>query len=137
MPWQFIQDAGEMLKDGGLADGDCYSGHGIGFNNPEAEEVHDVGPIPAGEWTIKELIEHHGTHGPYVLRLEPKPGTNTFGRSGFLMHGKPKAPADIKSGSHGCICGSYATRMRIWLSADRDLEVLATRQSLDTKEHIQ
>jgi len=49
------------------------------------------GPIPVGNWKIYSL----GTHHPQTCRvhanwapLMPMPGTKTFGRWGFYIHGK-------------------------------------------------
>jgi hypothetical protein len=43
-----------------------------------------------GGGTIEGPPINTAKHGPYVLRLEPASGTDTFGRSGFLMHGDSK-----------------------------------------------
>ena len=120
--WTYAQKTGELQQDGKpVATG--YSGAGPGKNNPEAQAVPNVGPIPQGDWTITGPPQHSTEHGPYVLRLNPEPETKTFGRSGFLMHGdSKKSPGKA---SHGCIIMPRAVREQVWESGDRDLEVIA------------
>lgn len=120
--WTYAQKTGELQQDGAhVASG--YSGAGAGKNNPEMESVHDVGPIPRGNWTIVGPPVNTPDHGPYVLRLQPDAGTDTFGRTGFLMHGDSKeSPGCV---SHGCVIMPRAVREQVWTSGDRDLEVVA------------
>jgi hypothetical protein len=122
--WQFEQLTGKLSKDGILVSPDCYSGRWPdGYNNPAMEAVPDVGPIPCGLWTIGAPYED-GKLGRYVMDLTPAKGTVTYGRSLFRMHGKPLPPADIRSGSEGCICADYVTRQRVYQSADTQLTVV-------------
>jgi|ERR1700728_347366 len=120
--WTFTQTSGELQQDGEqVATG--YSGAGVGKNNPAMEAVHNVGPIPHGDWTIVGPPVNTRDHGPYVLALRPTSGTETFGRSGFLMHGDSiESPG---CASHGCVIMPRAIRERVWTSGDRDLEVIA------------
>jgi hypothetical protein len=120
--WTFAQRTGELRQDGQhVATG--YSGASEGKNNPDMQSVHNVGPIPQGDWTITGPPENTSEHGPYVLRLTPKDETETFGRSGFLMHGDAKnAPG---SASQGCVIMPRTVREQVWDSGDRDLQVLA------------
>jgi hypothetical protein len=120
--WSYAQKTGELQQDGKpVATG--YSGAGAGKNNPDMERVHNVGPIPQGEWTIAGPPIDTTTHGPYVLTLKPEPDTQTFGRSGFLMHGDSKdAPG---CASQGCVIMPRPVREQVWKSGDRDLEVVA------------
>jgi hypothetical protein len=87
------------------------------------ESVHDVGPIPRGNWTIVGPPVNTAEHGPYVLMLQPDADTDTFGRSGFLMHGDSKESPG--SASHGCVIMPRAVREQVWKSGDRDFEVVA------------
>ena len=49
--WTYIQETGELQQDGKpVATG--YSGAGSGKNNPDLQDVHNIGPIPQGDWTI-------------------------------------------------------------------------------------
>jgi len=119
--WTYIQETGELQQDGRpVATG--YSGAGAGKNNPDLQDVHDVGPIPKGEWTICGPPISTGEHGPYVLRLHPAQETETFGRSGFLMHGDSKAAPG--TASQGCVILPRSVREEVWKSGDRDLKVV-------------
>lgn len=118
--WIYRQSTGELLRDGKfVAQG--YSGHGSGKNNPAAESIKDVGPIPTGAWEVAGLTVERTSHGPYVLQLLPCNGTKTFGRAGFLMHGDNiKAPGEA---SLGCIIMPRWARVKVWESGDRSLTV--------------
>jgi len=119
--WTYIQETGELQQDGKpVANG--YSGSGPGKNNPDLQIVHNVGPIPQGDWTISGPPISTAEHGPYVLRLNPAPETDTFGRSGFLIHGDSKmAPG---TASQGCVILPRSVREEVWQSGDRDLTVV-------------
>jgi hypothetical protein len=119
--WTYAQKTGKLLQDGRLV-GTGYSGFDNGKNNPAMQAVHDVGPIPQGEWTIVGPPMNTPSHGPFVLTLEPADGTNTFGRSGFLMHGDSiQSPG---CASHGCIIMAHTVRDQVWNSGDTDLQVV-------------
>lgn len=119
--WTYSQKSGDLRRDGQpVATG--YSGTGVGKNNPAMENVPDVGPIPQGDWTITGPPLNTPDHGPYVLRLSPASETETFGRSGFLMHGDSKEHPGCAS--HGCVILPRTVREQIWNSGDRDLEVV-------------
>jgi hypothetical protein len=131
--WTYAQKTGDLLQDGNaVATG--YSGFDNGKNNPDMQAVHDVGPIPQGDWTIVGPPVNTAAHGPYVLTLTPAQATNTFGRSGFLMHGDAvNAPG---TASRGCIIMPRTAREQVWNSGDTDLEVvpeLATQDLSDQK----
>lgn len=129
--WSYAQKTGELLLDGEpVADG--YSGCDDGKDNPDMQAVHDVGPIPQGDWTIEGPPIDTPDHGPYVLRLEPAPGTNTFGRSGFLMHGDSKEHPGCAS--KGCVIMPRPIRERVWNSQDTDLEVVAEFETQDLQQ---
>lgn len=120
--WTYAQKSGELQQDGKpVATG--YSGAGTGKNNPEIQNVPNVGPIPQGDWTIAGPPVDTADHGPYVLRLNPADGTETFGRNGFLMHGDSKEHPGCAS--HGCIILPRTVREQVWNSGDRELEVRA------------
>lgn len=125
MPWHYQQSNGWLDKDGILVSKKCYSGLGEGLNNPAKEAVPDVGPIPQGEWTISGPPFDDPAHGPYVLRLYPKVGMQTFNRSGFLIHGDEVAHAGEHLASHGCIIADRVTRERIYQSGDTQLFVVS------------
>ncbi len=120
--WTYAQTTGELQQDGKhVATG--YSGAGHGKNNPDMQEVHNLGPIPQGDWTIVGPPVNTADHGPYVLTLKPAADTPTFGRSGFLMHGDSKESPG--SASHGCVILPRSIREQVWKSGDHDLEVVA------------
>ena len=115
---------GELTSDKNGLIGKGYSGAaGIGKDNPLEESVPDVGPIPEGEYTIQGPPFDTPTHGPFVMRLIPKPTNTMYERSGFLMHGDSiRAPG---TASEGCIVMGFPIRESVWLSGDRDLTVIA------------
>lgn len=129
--WTYAQRTGELQQDGQhVAMG--YSGAGEGKNNPEMQSVRNIGPIPQGEWTITGPPVNTADHGPYVLRLNPKDETETFGRSGFLMHGDSKSAPG--TASHGCVIMPRTVREQVWDSRDRDLQVVAELPAAPAKE---
>lgn len=85
------------------------------------ENVENVGPIPKGIYDIG-APNHTTSHGPFVMALSPAAGTDTFGRSGFLIHGD--AIADPGTASHGCIILARDLRDRISASGDGQIEVV-------------
>jgi hypothetical protein len=89
----------------------------------QSENVPNIGPIPRGDWTVAGPPVDSKDHGPYVLKLNPAPSTETHGRSGFLMHSDSKEHPG--SASHGCVILPRAVREAVWQSGDRDLEVVA------------
>jgi len=118
--WVWDQSAGTMSKDGEVV-GTGYAGNGYGKNNPDAQGVVNVGPLPQGRWTIGPPRNSKKT-GPYTLPLTPALATKTKGRSGFLIHGdSARSPGKA---SHGCIVIARALREKIWESGDRVLEVV-------------
>jgi hypothetical protein len=130
--WTYAQKTGDLMHGGEKID-TGYSGCDPGKNNPDMQAVPDVGPIPQGDWIISGPPVNTAEHGPFVLTLTPADGTDTFGRSGFLIHGdKIGAPG---TASKGCIILARPTREQIWNSGDTDLEVVpefATQDLQDT-----
>jgi hypothetical protein len=101
--------------------GSGYSGSGAGKNDPALDFIPNVGPIPIGKWLLVGLEERGDLHPP-VIRLAPAPGTETFHRGGFLIHGDSIAhPGEA---SHGCIILPHEVREAIWNSGIRELEVI-------------
>lgn len=118
----YSQKTGELRREGVLV-GNCYSGHGLGKNNPNLQHLKDVGPIPCGDYTIEEPVDTV-THGPFVLRLTPDPKNKMFDRAGFLIHGD--SVISPGSASRGCLVTGRSNRENIWKSGDRWLRVVAT-----------
>lgn len=125
--WQYVQATGDLLLNGQwVARG--YSGRGEGKNSPNWQNVRSWGPIPCGAWTILGPPYDTDSHGPFVMRLEPATAdTETFGRSGFLIHGDAiGAPG---TASLGCVIMAREIRSAIWASGDRRLTVVASNSS--------
>lgn len=117
---QWDQSKGEWTYNGVIfAHG--YSGLNLGKNNPAMEAAKGIGPIPEGAWTIGDHYDS-GNTGPFTIMLTPKPGTNTFGRADFRIHGDSLAHPG--SASHGCIILPRAIREAIVASGDHDLTVV-------------
>lgn len=120
--WTYAQRTGDLKQDGKQVS-TGYSGANEGKNNPAMENVSNVGPIPRGDWTIAGPPTNSKDHGPYVLRLDPAASTETHGRGGFLMHGDSMEHPG--GASHGCIVLPRTAREEVWMSGDRELEVVA------------
>jgi Protein of unknown function (DUF2778) len=118
--WTYNQLTGALIHDGQLA-GFGYSGMGAGKNDPAMQAIHDIGPIPRGQWRIGPPYDS-ATHGPHVMALTPDSATETFGRSGFLIHAD--SVSHPGQASCGCIVLSNALRHQISASGDRFLEVI-------------
>lgn len=119
--WTFQQSSGRLFDKTYHPVGIGYSGHLEGLNNPDLQERQGIGPIPRG---VYKIGEPHDTdsHGPYVMRLEPLPENEMFGRSGFLIHGDSRtAPG---SASLGCIILNKVLRQQIWESGDHLIGVI-------------
>jgi len=117
--WTWDQSAGLLSRAGKSWRG--YSGGGRGRNNPALQAAIGIGPIPQGRWTITDRHDSPDT-GPCTLTLVADPGTPTFGRSAFRIHGDNIAHPG--TASHGCIILPRAVRDAIWRSGDRSLEVV-------------
>ena len=118
--WTYDQKSGQLSRDGAnIIRG--YSGAGEGKNRPEDQEIHNVGPIPRGKYTIN-APQDTVTHGPYVLPLTPSPENEMFGRDGFLIHGDSKV--DPGTASEGCVILPRNIRERIWASGDTEFTVV-------------
>jgi len=103
-----------------------YSGAGPGKNNPDSQQIEDVGPIPVGAYTISAKEDFPALHLVGAMRLANLPGTDLFGRSGFLIHGDSiDHPGQA---SHGCIILGRDDRMRVarWVAqGETSLTVVA------------
>lgn len=98
-----------------------YSGHGEGKNNPDMQDVHNVGPVPRNFYTIG-LAYTHPQKGPIVMRLTPDLGSEMYGRDGFLIHGDSiRAPG---TASEGCIILPKWARLAISSHSCKRLQVI-------------
>lgn len=120
MTWTYRQSTGDLAHNGAhVATG--YSGHGEGFDNPADDATPREGPCPRGRYSIGE--PHNSLKvGPFAMALTPLPGTDTHGRSAFLMHGDNRAANH--TASHGCLIFSHPTRLLVARSGDHILEVV-------------
>lgn len=118
--WAYKISPPAMSENGKLRREPVYSGFGGHKNDPAACNVPNVGPIPPGKYRIGKAYQHEHL-GPVVMNLDPLPGTDTFGRSLFRIHGDNKE----HNASHGCIIAPRSLREAINASQDRVLEVTA------------
>lgn len=124
--WGWDQSTGELLYPNGVMIAHGYSGGDCGrrpdgVNNPELEQVADVGPIPVGEYAVGAFFDDLGGKGPMVCRLTPVNGTETYGRSGFMIHGDNAAMN--QSASEGCVILPKVVREAIAASGEALLRV--------------
>lgn len=99
-----------------------WSGHGEAHNDPAYERQRGIGPIPAGDYAIGPR-EYRARLGPHVMSLTPINGTETFGRSGFFIHGD--SVGDVSwTASDGCVIAPRSTRDCIDAMVDRRLRVI-------------
>ena len=119
--WTYNSSNGTLSHDGEIVTTEGWSGHDDGRNDPSMEAHPNLGPIPRGTWEIGDAV-NTDTHGPVVMPLTPAPGTLTFGRGGFLIHGASILnPAES---SKGCIILPRPVRLEIAASTDKTLEVV-------------
>jgi len=125
--WTYVQKTGQLSHDGAYA-ATGYSGYDDpdtgqqGKNNPDLENVEDVGPIPVGSYSIGTPVDTV-THGPFVLPLAPDPANQMFGRVGFLMHGD--SVVEPGTASRGCIIMGRPVRNQVAASGDNSLQVIS------------
>ena len=125
--WTYQQSTGQLTDPNGVLQGTGYSGGDEGkepdaIDNPKYQDVQMVGPIPQGKWTIGTFFDQVPGKGPIVAHLTPVEGTETFGRSGFMIHGDNAAAN--RSSSEGCIILAHPLRQMIASSDDTQLLVV-------------
>lgn len=118
--FEYSQSSHTLTQNGQPITGgdECYSGTGDGRNNPDMQDVRNVGPVPQGKYRIGYAFDDDRL-GPDVMQLVPLPGTETFGRDGFLIHGNNKE----NDASHGCLIAPPDIRRKINGTQDRVLLV--------------
>jgi hypothetical protein len=122
MPWTYRQIDGLLLDPEGNLGGSGYSGAREGKNNPALQGIHNVGPIPRGDYVLGKP-QTTITHGPFVLPLLAMATNNMFGRYGFLIHGD--SVIEPGTASEGCIILPRDVRENIWNSPDHLLTVIS------------
>lgn len=95
----YHQSSGELFHLEALI-GRGYSGQPPHTNVTADEAMHNLGPIPRGDYLI-DAAANDSTMGPLTIRLVPFFDTAMFGRDGLYVHGERKAgPPGFAS--HGC-----------------------------------
>ena len=120
--WTYSQATGKVSRADGAWIITGYSGSGAGKNNPAAQQMRNIGPIPRGRYTIGKGYTHK-SKGPVCMRLTPDATNEMFGRRGFLIHGD--SIHEPGTASNGCIVVGRMARLEIATSGDRELEVVA------------
>lgn len=114
--WIYEQKNGRLRESDANGDkvaaADLYSGFGPGKNDPLAQHLPGVGPIPQGFYLLGSVEADEYKHGPVAIHLVPVAG-QTFGRSGFMVHGDSKEHPG--AASHGCIIAPRVLRERMAL----------------------
>jgi hypothetical protein len=119
MTWTYSQKTGTLTHDGQF-EGTGYSGTNYGKNNPDAQQIQGIGPVPQGSYTIGAAYDDEHL-GPCVMHLDPNEGTEEFGRSAFRIHGDNVN----HDASHGCVILGPSIRHLIADSGDTDFVVTA------------
>lgn len=123
MAWLYkIKEHTLLNAAGDVVSTDGWAGHGAGKNNPDMENVKNVGPLPEGWYTIGEPVESAHT-GPYTLPLTPDLTNKEFGRGDFKCHGAAFEHPEMSS--DGCMIQERNIRENIHNSGDNRLQVVA------------
>lgn len=109
-------------EDGSVLATGIWAGHEGHANKPEDEQLHGLGPLPAGLYGIGPLRDS-GTLGPHVMDLNPDPHNQMFGRSLFRIHGDTVNDASHEA-SDGCIIAPRNVRDAINTLLDRRIKVV-------------
>ena len=81
-----------------------------GYNNPDAQGVKCIGPLPRGWYTIGKPFHHPGL-GPLTFILTPDPANAMCGRDSLRMHGA--SATDPANSSEGCIVQAHDVRVKL------------------------
>lgn len=120
MPYSYSQKSGVLRLNGLVFSSGGWAGQGVGMNNPEMQEVHNIGPLPRGLYIIGRAHTHPKL-GPVVMDLTPDAANRMFGRADFRIHGAAFKHPELSS--HGCIIQPKDVRIRIDMGDERLLEV--------------
>lgn len=119
VPFIYCISGGELIHYGKIiAHG--YSGAVDCKNDPLSTHIPKHGPIPAGAWFIGPETASLD-HGPLAMHLVPLPGTETYGRNAFMIHGD--SIAHPGKASEGCVIFDMKTRELI-ASNNRDRQLI-------------
>jgi RHS repeat-associated protein len=127
---RYEQSTGQMYLIDGLTGkeqflGQGYAGNGFGFNNPDAQNVSNIGPIPEGLYSVGSIRDNRvriGLPNERVMEasLRLTPITNIGARSGFLIH----SDFGVSTASNGCICTPVTVREAVANTGVRRLQVV-------------
>lgn len=101
-----------------------YAGKGSFLNNPNADWVENLGPLPRGGYQVGRIgtvVTGRGHRLPDAMRLMPLKQTNMKHRAGFIIHG---GNFHTFASSNGCICALTGERVKIGASGDQRLWVV-------------
>lgn len=125
--WTFESRTGKLFDPSGKLVWTGYAGgnkgkNPEGVNNPDMQDVPNVGPLPEGVYTFGKLfLESH--LGPYAIELVPDPANDMHGRGDFFCHGDHiGAPG---TASEGCIIMPRPIRERMFKGVERQIRVVA------------
>lgn len=122
--YRYEQSTGKLTDANGTLVGTGIAGQGLGLNNPDMQEVHNVGPIPRGRYTITAPYTHPHL-GPLTMNLLPFSDNEMFGRSDFRIHGFSYAHPELSS--EGCITQQRSARQIVADNLDHNNVVEVVR----------
>lgn len=97
--YRYIQCSGKLFRaETLLAVG--YAGRYDGKNNPDMQDVKEIGPLPVGLYRIGDPYKHE-LLGPITMNLEPNYSNEMLGRADFRIHGDSSEHPGMAS--KGCI----------------------------------
>ena len=124
----YSQSTGILTDSNGLQLAHGWAGHSDGKNNPDAQTMRGVGPLPRGTYSIAPWEAMHGHLGPMVAKLIPDSTNNMRASDGgdrdsFYIHG-PSTGSNYGQESNGCIVLLRADRVTLKNCGDNRLEVV-------------
>lgn len=118
---KFDRTKGEILNDANVVMfRGIWAGHEAHANVVADERLKGLGPLPGGMYSFEQARDSD-TLGPLVMNLDPAPGTDTFGRSLFRIHGDTANDTGHEA-SDGCIIAPH--NVRDWISKQHDRRLL-------------
>jgi len=114
---RYKQKTGDLTGPDGAHMGKGYAGRGIGQNNPEAEGIKGVGPIPQGNWRVESSETSKWPEPSYKLTPDEQTRMRVIalGRDpdSFYIHAQARLPQDRGRDSAGCIALEKADRLAV------------------------
>jgi hypothetical protein len=122
--WTFESSTGDIIDAKGNVVWHGYAGHGSGLNNPAMQDIHGIGPLPEGLYSMAAPVDHPRV-GRFAIQLTPHAENKMFGRSGFFIHGDRIGSEGLFLASDGCIIAIRWVRELMYASGDHVLRVVA------------